>query len=592
MLPERINRFGNNLLLTFKKYPVSILFSLICAVVLLEVIDSENMIYDNTGSREQHSYFLLKMAYLSALGISLSFALSMLIQKRNFSDYLHLAALAIVAPMYLLFPKDHLAYTVKHAIFMILFFIMAHLLVAFIPYWREQKERKFWEYNKNLFVNLIVTGIFTAVLVGGLELAVVAIEQLFNVRFDDGLIYPKIAVFFGVFGSTMIFLLFSKKGFTQLQSHQDYPSVLKFFVQFILIPLLFIYCIILLLYGLKITLQWELPNGWVSALIIVYAFLGILALLLVHPLIENKSKSWVKWFSNIFYISLIPFTVLLFIAIGRRISDYGFTEKRYYVFLLAIWISLTTLYFLIRREGRIKFIPISLFFFALFSIVVPYFNVNQVALRSQKSLFHQNLKQMNVLSAQGKIDYNQAVDYNDLEQLISQFRFFQKRNKLHLIEPYTGLSIRNENRNVVYQFENQFTNVQHQKSPTPYSGLTIVQRNINQLIEINNYDFMVPQYGGHQTISLPENGNTLTYNRKKQIIYLQQSDEVIDEYFLGEWFQKLEEQSFNSRIDELRKTEFDLGMWTIELQLNSLHKYGNDVSNYNFSGVLFLKKNL
>ncbi|NHW22516.1 DUF4153 domain-containing protein, partial [Escherichia coli] len=83
--------------------------------------------------------------------------------------------------------------------------------------------------------------------------------------------------------------------------------------------------------------------------VISYSLVGIFALLLVHPLKNENSKSWVKWFSKIFYFSLVPMLVLLFVAIFTRLFDYGVTESRYFVLLMAIWITLCTFYFIFRK---------------------------------------------------------------------------------------------------------------------------------------------------------------------------------------------------------------------------------------------------
>src|SRR5690606_34734421 len=60
-----------------------------------------------------------------------------------------------------------------------------------------------------------------------------------------------------------------------------------------------------------------------------------------------------------FYWLMLPLLVLLFIAIGMRIGDYGFTLNRYLVLVLGIWLAFTCVYFILPK-GNIKFIPISL----------------------------------------------------------------------------------------------------------------------------------------------------------------------------------------------------------------------------------------
>ena len=105
----------------------------------------------------------------------------------------------------------------------------------------------------------------------------------------------------------------------------------------------------------KILINLGLPRVWVSYLILIYSVVGILALLLVHPLKEESAKSWVKVFSKIFYYTLIPLLVLLFVAIFTRILEYGYTEPRYFVLLLAIWLT-TVVLFYFYKKATIKFV--------------------------------------------------------------------------------------------------------------------------------------------------------------------------------------------------------------------------------------------
>ena len=221
-------------------------------------------------------------------------------------------------------------------------FILSHLLVSFIAFFGKEKELNFWQYNKNLFINLFLTAIFTGVLTGGVELAILAVDKLFDFNFNDRY-YLETFYFLSIFGSSFIF---NEEGLLQLEKDGTYPVILKFFTQYILIPLLIIYAVILYFYSAKILINWELPRGWVSYLILAYAVVGILALLLVHPLKHESTASWVRIFSKVFYFTLIPLLVLLFTAIFTRILEYGYTEPRYFVLLLAIWLTLVVFYFI------------------------------------------------------------------------------------------------------------------------------------------------------------------------------------------------------------------------------------------------------
>ena len=93
---------------------------------------------------------------------------------------------------------------------------------------------------------------------------------------------------------------------------------------------------ILIAYESKIIFEWSLPKGWVSIMVLASAIFGILAFLLIHPL--KKDNKWIQSFSNLYYWILLPLVVLMLVAIYVRIKQYGITEPRYFVALLAIWL--------------------------------------------------------------------------------------------------------------------------------------------------------------------------------------------------------------------------------------------------------------
>lgn len=76
-------------------------------------------------------------------------------------------------------------------------------------------------------------------------------------------------------------------------------------------------------------MEWQLPNGMVSALILGYISVGLLALLLVYPIREQRGNGWIKIFSKYFYLFLLPLIILLVLAVTKRIDSYGITQYRY-----------------------------------------------------------------------------------------------------------------------------------------------------------------------------------------------------------------------------------------------------------------------
>jgi len=265
--------------------------------------------------------------------------------------------------------------------------IALHLLVSFAGFLpRTYNQDEFWEFNKQLFLRILTSGLYSIVLYCGLALAILAIDKLFKVKFYNDIYLHIFFVIAGIF-NTIFFL----NGVPETNNSHNplvlkYPKGLKNFTQYVLLPLISLYLVILICYEAKILVTLSLPVGWVSYLVLVFAIFGILSFLLIHPIATQTANLWMRTFSRWFYFLLIPLLGLLFWAILYRINLYGFTHERYYVILLSIWLSIVVGYFLIQKNPKIKFIPISMCLAGLFSIIGPQ-SANSISKYSQLSRF-------------------------------------------------------------------------------------------------------------------------------------------------------------------------------------------------------------
>lgn len=407
------------------RYPMVLTTALIAAISAVVAIEIDH---------QDNQFLVTKLAFAGCLGISLMFGIKMLSQRIGKGFLLETLGTAFLVWFYFYLPDSEKNFTVVNGYVIFSLVVLSHLFVSFSGFLNEKPELNFWQYNKNLFINIFLTAVFTGVLVLGVVLAILAVDKLFDFNFNNNL-YPKTILFLAILGSTFIFLIFNDKGIFQLEKDGSYPQILKFFTQFVLIPLLLIYVTILYFYAGKILLHWELPRGWVSYLILIYSVVGILALLLVHPLKEESAKSWVKIFSKIFYYTLIPLLVLLFVAIFTRILEYGYTEPRYFVLLLALWLTTVVFYSIFYKKATIKFVPISLFIFSVFALIFPYVNAFSTAKRSQKTEL-QKILAKNHLLEKGKINFEKATQDSVVLEIANKFQFLNERKQQAFLLSY------------------------------------------------------------------------------------------------------------------------------------------------------------
>ena len=86
----------------------------------------------------------------------------------------------------------------------------------------------------------------------------------------------------------------------------------------------------------------------------------------------RESYAWVKTFTKRFYIALMPSIVMLWMALWKRVAEYGITEPRYFPIVFSIWLAAIALYYTTSRSRNIKVIPASLCALALLTFAGPW----------------------------------------------------------------------------------------------------------------------------------------------------------------------------------------------------------------------------
>ena len=561
-------------------YPLVLLMSLATVIVIVYGIE--------TNPNNVEEYLLLRLGITFALGISSQFALKMLAQRIKNGLVWQLTGILFLIGFFFVFPSEEKNFSEVYGFIIVPTFILSHLLVAFISFTKnENEETNFWQYNKNLFINLFLTAVFTGVLTSGVQLAILAVQELFNFDFK-GEIYLETFATLSILGSTSIFLLFNESGLEYLEKEGSYPVVLKFFTQFILIPLLIIYVVILYFYCLKITINWELPRGWVSYLVLAYSIVGIFALLLVHPLHKEKAKSWIILFSKIFYYTLIPLIVLLFVAIFTRVLQYGYTEARYFVLLISVWLTTVVFYFIFFKKATIKFIPISLFAFGVIALIFPYFNAFSVSKRSQENELKQILSN-NKLLVNGLIDFKAPIADSLKNEVESKFEYLSQRSDKDYLKTYLDAKTKALVEKDKYWYNGLFKNVTYTNKEVDNYVRIYTKKNT---YEIKEYQYILNSENRgniETTIGKDLIKITNTYNFQNPTFEIKINEEVKDIMpQIKAFCNKYKSASKDVLVDDLSFT-VDFKNYQIKILFSSINWYTKG-NNYNFEETIYLVK--
>lgn len=417
---------------TFQRFPLQILSAIIGTAALWIALEQTH----DSGWEK----IIARTVMMSALAVPSLVAAQVFGESRGWAkSKIWVLLVAVVALLgiywFLIDPKSRVFDNLQIPRFAALLAV-AHLAVTFAPFLhRREPTEDFWEYNKQLFANWLTGAALGGVIYVGLTAALAAVDNLFEIHLD-GKNYGRLFFFIAGVFHPAYFLSRFPKDFEFDSSEVRFFEVFRNLCKFILIPIVALYFLILYAFTAKILVAWTLPNGWVSSLVLGFAGAGILAWLLNFMLPKIDSGSIVGNFKKYFWWVLLPMIGLLFVAIGRRIMEYGITEERFMVAHLGAWLLICAVFFTLIKSSDIKFIPLSLAAFLLVAVFGP-FSAFESAKRSQKKELSK------LLTANGLLENGKAkpAERGQLSaeistRLHSTIQFFEQREALDLVKTF------------------------------------------------------------------------------------------------------------------------------------------------------------
>lgn len=235
------------------------------------------------------------------------------------------------------------------------------LLVAALPglpYLHRHNELAFRRFCSRLVFSAIAAGLVGLCFFAGVTVLSLSLEPLFGIRMGTYTV-ETIATLFFVFCAPMVFLSRMPSPDALGQEQHAVSPLTRYAVRYVINPLLCAYAALLYVYAAYILLTWNLPNGWVSAL--VSALMGgvVLTVYLFLPL--RRTDGWERddFVARYGPALLLPLLVLMSIGIGRRLYDYGLTVRRLYLLLFNLWCYAACFYMIFTRSRRVKWLLLS-----------------------------------------------------------------------------------------------------------------------------------------------------------------------------------------------------------------------------------------
>lgn len=216
-----------------------------------------------------------------------------------------------------------------------LLFLFAGLIPVLMiaPYLRDNaKQGALWFFNLHLGLAILLSGVVAVLFAAGLSAIVESLNFLFNANlhnnFHEHIWSTAASLVAPIYGLSLMPKDLDEEVDIASQKGTMLERGVSVLVNYVLVPVIFIYAVILHAYAVKIALEQSLPEGQIATIVTIFALGGTGAWLIAWPWREEGTRL-LRWFiRGWFWLTIVP-AILLAIAIWRRISDYGVTPDRY-----------------------------------------------------------------------------------------------------------------------------------------------------------------------------------------------------------------------------------------------------------------------
>jgi hypothetical protein len=406
---------------TCQRFPLTVA----SLVVILFITVTANHRLDILTDQQQRNTFLI------ALGSAFWFVATTLFAERLQWNKAQRYLLAL--PVFALFSWTIIQQNIliQESTVLILAAALAITFAAYIT--RRSDNASVWYFNYQLIAAICFAFLSAVILCAGLSFILKSIEYLFEIHIG-GRFYQDIWLIGMVFLAPLYFLANIPKQFDYPRSDCTFPKGVHFILSTILVPLSLVYVVILYAYFAKILIQGALPHGHLGAMISWFGVIGIITHIAIYPL-HDRGSSILSWFYKYFYLMLIVPLGLLILAIGVRISQYGFTEQRYLVALCAVWFAILIIFSLLKREQfQLKHVTISL---AILSALISFgpWGIHQLPINDQFSRLDSVLTKENLL-INGTINITKEPSVEVQKSISSMVLFLVQHHAEDKIRPW------------------------------------------------------------------------------------------------------------------------------------------------------------
>ncbi len=470
----------------FLRFPIPLLLAYVTAGILL-VLNSER----NLDQPVEDTLVRIMMA--CCMGIPLFLGIGLAFERTSLSFAARIAimlfsGIAIAGYGVFLLPEFKMVTMTRY------FLLTGALVLLFLTVPFFLRRQGFALYATRLIIRLLITALYSLILMLSLFAILFTLDKLLGVHITENTYVYTAIIVWAAFAPTLFVSYIPPEG--EEPDLSNSPLTLRILMIYIQIPLISVYALILYAYSARILINMAWPKGLVTNLVLGFATVGILLMFLVLPVKSGNriAEIFTGWYPRV----SLPLFITLFAALGIRLAEYGFTEPRYFAFVLALWCFGAMLYYTFSKRKFLTVLPVSLSIVAVLSAFGPAsaFSVSEY---SQERRFEAILASNGMLREGHAVPASKPISKRDRSDLASIIQYFERYHKLAMLDSLPAGFTPDRTKSVLGFDYNESS----QYSQTEYASYYIDP--YEKSYPISGYDYMLPMQDGAIGVINPGN---------------------------------------------------------------------------------------
>lgn len=357
-----------------RRFPVTAVLVVIASVILLTLIE------DPWNYSSQTTYALgltIVGIYLSAIWTIISGLMEEAgdIDKRsrNIATIIDIVLFGGITYLFTytnVLAFDTLGGDFTGGIYKLLALVLISIVAVFVIPFRNRGNSDLWSFAFGLAKRALVSFLYAAVLAIGLSLALGALDWFWNITITDNQYESVVMLSYALVG--LLHFVSGIPTLTKNAKWEELPKFLDIFAKFIVIPLSGVYTVIMYPYIFSLPFRTEWPPNQTTPTVLAFLGLGYGALFILYRGLSDKKDRFTKIYSRILGGISIPMVLFWMYSVYLRTAEYGLTVNRVVLMTLVLWTLGVSIYFLLIKESKVKWVFASLLLSMVVVIYLPF----------------------------------------------------------------------------------------------------------------------------------------------------------------------------------------------------------------------------